>query len=167
MKKNKSNKAIIISAAIILFIILTVIFVAFGIPTINAKLQMRETSNGFGEISDGDIIVLSDPMQSGIVVAPDTTKVFDGERAADVAGKVFELTEGAKYKKTRKAIAGSWDINISLRTSRDNYIIYFEEDGFYVTESVREYFFEPSREMKEKYVEFYEEITDLLDQKHT
>lgn len=162
MTEKKKDRSFVISLTVVAVVLALLLFILFVLPTLSAKLSLEKILRGFDRAVAKDAVEVFDPTYDGGVIPTDASVVLQGEDMLSLCGKLMEVTEGANYSETRRTLAGSWDISVSLRTDDGEFTVYFDENKFYVSKGTKQYVFTPHKDNVDSYTEFYEGLERML-----
>ncbi len=159
---KKKDRILLISALISVGIVIIVLAIAFLFPIFEAKLMLSKTEKAFGSFSDGDTLLIADPLFGGEGIPEPAEAALDFESGADIASRLAEILGGAKYSETKKTVLGSWGMSVSARGEGDVFTVYFSDGGFYLADGQKQYYFTPKEDMSEEYSDFIGKLEDIL-----
>ncbi|MBQ8140840.1 MAG: hypothetical protein IJ038_03990 [Clostridia bacterium] len=165
MSKKNSSRVIIIAAVIIALVLALVLGAVFIAPVLSARDKMSEAREAFEAASDDDVMIITDPLYNEAALPDEVTAFPTGDEALDIADALISATEKAKYSETRKTLAGSWDISVSIGDGEGSARIYFSEEEFYVAKGYGQYVFTPNEDKADEYAAFYERLKNIISEK--
>lgn len=160
-QSHKASPAVIAISVVAILTILAVLFVALVLPHILGVQKFKETVAATKNMSDTDILVITDSYNSRNVFEPSAEAVLGGEEAKDLASKISEVADSSKYTGSQKRTAARWDVSVSLRTDTENLTLYFSESEMYVVKNNTEFCFSPQSESE--YSSLCESINKMLE----
>ena len=161
-KTKKKDRFMLISVSVLAFIVAVILIVAFLVPVWSAKLKLSKTVGKFEGFSDGDTIVVADPLFDGESIPEGAEVILAGEQGRDIADALVGVLDGAKYTETQRTLVGGWCMNVSIRTDDRVYTVYLLEDEFYLTKDNKQFVFTPDGEVSDEYDLFCERLVNIL-----
>lgn len=150
--KKKNDKTLGVAMIIIAAFLALFLTFALVVPAATAKARLDDKLDAYRELGEDDIMQFFDPLYKDGGFYGDVTAELTVDESKEIAQKLLNICEGAKYSSTVADAAGNWDVSIVVRKNGGGISsIYFTEDEFYVTNDNKQYRFKAAKDKTEDF----------------
>ena len=150
--KKKNDKTL--GVAMIVIAVFLALFLGFAlvVPAITAKARLNDKLEAYRALGEDDIMQIFDPLYKDGGFYGDVTAELSSDESKEIAQKLLNICDGAKYSSIAADVQGNWDVSIVVRKDGGGISsVYFTEDEFYVTKDNKQYRFKPAKDKTEEF----------------
>lgn len=159
VKERNSNKAVMITVAVCLSVILVVVLLLTLVDPIYGRTKIKKARETAAVCSE---IVISAPMYDDPFLQG-AEVVISGEEAQALAEVFLYATDKISYDESFESIGGFWNTKLEFYSSDDRCSVYLNDDEIYVTKDTKGYKFEIDDDCEDAYEAFWRRTNEILD----